>query len=122
VKSPVDKSSGGGMQDTLTIKPVTSWFGAPPRSILIIVDKGVSRLHVDRDACKGSTDTPRGATFGIGTTPKLKNGSSAKRSQTVRDDGVKGSKSRTSVALARRACQSTLIVYIIIIYIIESIN
>ena len=68
MKSPVDKSSGGGMPDTLTIKPVTSWFEAPPRSILIISDKGVSRLHVDSDACKGSTDTPKGATFGVGTT------------------------------------------------------
>jgi len=105
VRSPVDKSSEGGMQDTLTIKPANSWFGMPPQSILHIVDKGISKLRVDRDACKGSTDTPRGATFRIGTTLKLKNGSSAKRSQTVRDDGVKRSKSRTSVALARRVCQ-----------------
>jgi len=66
-----------------------------------IADKSVSRLQAERDACKGSTDTPKGAMFGIGTTPKLKNGSSAKRPQTVRDDGVKGNKSRTSVAIAR---------------------
>ncbi|MGC8645813.1 MAG: hypothetical protein ACP5UO_06135, partial [Thermoplasmata archaeon] len=48
------------------------------------------------------------ATFRTGTTLKLKNGSSAKRSQTVRNDGVTGSKSGTSVALARRVCQALL--------------
>jgi hypothetical protein len=62
-------------------------------------------LHADRDACKGSTDTSRGATFRAGTTSKLKNGGSAKRSPTVRGEEVTGSKSRSSVALAGRVCQ-----------------
>ncbi|MGC8631692.1 MAG: hypothetical protein ACP5T2_04635 [Thermoprotei archaeon] len=95
--SPVDKSSRRGMQDTSTIKPVKSWFGMPPQSAPSIAGKGISRLHADRDACKGSTDTPKGATFRTEATPKLKSGGTAKRSRTVRDDGVTGSKSRTSM-------------------------
>jgi len=94
-----------GMQDTSMLKPVPNWFGMPPQPALSAVGKGMSRLHVDRDACKGSTDTPKGATFRTGTTSKLKNGSSAKRSLTVRDEGVTGSKSRASVTSARRVCQ-----------------
>jgi len=31
---------------------------------------GIGQLHVDRDACKGSTDTPRGATPGTMETPE----------------------------------------------------
>jgi hypothetical protein len=62
------------MQDTSTIKPVHNWFGAPPQSVPSGVGEDVSGLRVDRDACKGSTDTPRGATFGTGATPKLRNG------------------------------------------------
>jgi hypothetical protein len=34
-------------------------------------DEGASRLHADRDACKGSTDTPRGATRRMIATPEL---------------------------------------------------
>jgi hypothetical protein len=30
----------------------------------------MSRLHADRDACKGSTDTPRGATLRATETPE----------------------------------------------------
>ena len=36
--------------------------------------KDISRLHTDRDVCKWSTDTHRGATFRTGKTPKLGNG------------------------------------------------
>ena len=36
--------------------------------------KTISHLHTDRDVCKWSTDTHRGATFRIGKTPKLGNG------------------------------------------------
>jgi|GEM_PF-2806227 len=57
--------------------------------------------------CKGSTDTPKGATFRTGTTSKLKNGGSAKSSLTVREKEEKESKSRISVALARRVCQNS---------------
>ncbi len=53
----------------------------------------------------------KGAAFRTGTTMKLKDGGSAKRSQTVRDDGVTGSKSRTSEASARRACQRSNIIF-----------
>jgi hypothetical protein len=111
MESPVNKSFAEGMQDTPTIKPVKSWFGMPPQPVLNVADKGISRLHTDRDVCKGSTDTPRGATFRTGTTLKLKNGGSTKRSQTVRGEGVTGSKSRTSVASARRVCQMRLFSY-----------
>jgi len=107
----VDKSFGEGMQDTPTTKPVHNWFGMPPHSAQNSVDKGMSRLHADRDACKGSTDTPKGATFRAGTTSKLKNGGSAKRTPTVRDEGVTESKSRTSVASARRVCQHSLMLF-----------
>jgi hypothetical protein len=31
---------------------------------------GIGQLHADRDACKGSTDTPRGATPGTTETPE----------------------------------------------------
>ena len=31
---------------------------------------GLGHLHVDRDACKGSTDTPRGATLRTTETPE----------------------------------------------------
>ena len=27
------------------------------------IEEGVGLLHIDRDICKGSTDTPRGATL-----------------------------------------------------------
>jgi Uncharacterized conserved protein len=54
---------------------------------------------------KGALIPLKEATFRTGTTSKLKNRGSAKRSPTVRDEGVTGSKSRTSVASARRACQ-----------------
>jgi len=48
------------MQDTSTVKPFRKWFGMPSQTNLSIVDEGISGLHVDRDECKGSTDTPRG--------------------------------------------------------------
>ena len=32
--------------------------------------EGTGQLHADRDACKGSTDTPRGATSGTMETPE----------------------------------------------------
>ncbi|MCL5990075.1 MAG: hypothetical protein M1166_07085 [Candidatus Thermoplasmatota archaeon] len=38
-----------------------------------------SRLHADRDVCKWSTDTHRGATLRTGKTPKLGNGLSQNR-------------------------------------------
>ncbi len=60
VESPVDKFFIEGMQDTSTVKPFRKWFGMPPQTNLSIVDEGISGLHVDRDVCKGSTDTPRG--------------------------------------------------------------
>jgi len=78
MESPVDKSFEEGMQDTSMAKPVNNWFGMPPQSVPSTAGKGISRLHADRDACKGSTDTPKGATFGTGTTLKLKDGSSTK--------------------------------------------
>jgi len=74
VESPVDKSSREGIQDTPTSIPVNNWFGIPPRSVQSAVGKGISRLHADRDACKGSTDTPRGATSRTVKTSKLRNG------------------------------------------------
>jgi hypothetical protein len=52
------------------IKPAMSWFGMPPQPAPGAVDKGMSRLHADRDACKGSTDTPRGATLRATETPE----------------------------------------------------
>jgi len=73
----------------------------PPQSVQSAVGKGISRLHTDRDACKESTDTPREATFRPGTASKLKNGGPTKCSPTVRDENVRGSKSRTSVALVK---------------------
>ncbi len=112
MESPVNKSFAEGMQDISIQKPVRYWFGMPPQSVPSIAGKGISRLYTDRDVCKGSTDTPKGATFRTGTTLKLKDGGSAKRSQTVRDEGVTGSKSRTSVALARRVYQSGNTIYI----------
>ncbi len=36
--------------------------------------KEISRLHADRDVCKGNTDIPKGATFWAEKTPKLGNG------------------------------------------------
>jgi len=78
MESPVDKPFNfkfeEGMQDTPMIKPAMGWFGMPPWPVPRALGKGISRLHVDRDACKGSTDTPRGATFRTGTTSKLRNG------------------------------------------------
>ena len=47
---------------------------SPFRSLGRGMDKDISRLHTDRDACKESTDTSRGATFRAGKTPKLGNG------------------------------------------------
>ena len=44
------------------------------RSLSRGMDKDTSRLHTDRDVCKWSTDTHRGATFRTGKTPKLGNG------------------------------------------------
>jgi len=105
MESTVNKSFAEGTQYTSIIKPVKNWFGIPLQSVPSIAGKGISRLHTGGYACKGSNDTHRGATFRKGTTLKLKNGGSAKRSQTVRNDGVTGSKSRTSVALERRVCQ-----------------
>ncbi len=58
------------MQDTSMIKPAMGWFGMPPHSAQNSVGEGMSRLHVDRDACKGSTDTPRGATLRATETPE----------------------------------------------------
>jgi len=107
VESPANKPSGEGMQDTPTTKPIHDRFGTPPQPAPGAVDKGMSGSRADGDACKGSTDTPGGATFRAGTTSKLKNGGPAKRSPTARDEGVTGSKSRASVALAGRACQKT---------------
>jgi len=47
------------------LKPVPNWFGMPPHSVQNSVGEGISRLHVDRVACKGSTDTPeRGNVLG----------------------------------------------------------
>ncbi|MGC8636326.1 MAG: hypothetical protein ACP5T5_04790 [Thermoprotei archaeon] len=76
-ESPVNKSFEEGMQDTSMAKPVNNWFGMPPQSVLDVAGKA-SRLRAEGDACKGSTDTPKGATFGTGTTLKLKDGSSTK--------------------------------------------
>jgi hypothetical protein len=70
VESPADKPFGEGMQDTPTTKPVHDRFGMPPQPAPGAVDKGMSRLHADRDACKGSTDTPRGATLRATETPE----------------------------------------------------
>jgi|GEM_PF-5742747 len=70
MESPVDKSFGEGMQDTSMIKPAMGWFGMPPHSAQNSVGEGMSRLHVDRDACKGSTDTPIGATLRATETPE----------------------------------------------------
>ncbi|MGC8691640.1 MAG: hypothetical protein ACP5RZ_01295 [Thermoplasmata archaeon] len=109
VESPVNKSFAEVMQDTSIQKPVRYRFGMPPQSVSSIAGEGISRLHTDRDVCKGSTDTPKGATFRTGTTLKHKNGGSAKRSQTVRDERVIGSKSRTFIALARKVCQIHMI-------------
>ncbi|MGC9294942.1 MAG: hypothetical protein ACP5E8_06700, partial [Thermoplasmata archaeon] len=64
MESSVNKSFAEGMQDTSIQKPVRYWFGMPPQSVPSTVDKCISRLYTDRDVCKGSTDTPRGATFG----------------------------------------------------------
>ncbi|MGC8584498.1 MAG: hypothetical protein ACP5L4_00005 [Thermoplasmata archaeon] len=72
VGSPVDKSFMEGMQYTSTIKPFRKWFGKPPQSVTSTADKGISRLHVYRDACKGSTDTQRGNSQGKNL--KIKNG------------------------------------------------
>ncbi len=47
---------------------------SPFRSLGRGMDKDISRLHADRDVCKESTDTSRGATFRAGKTPKLGNG------------------------------------------------
>jgi len=57
----------------------------------------VSRLRVDRDTCKGSADTPRGATLRMAETPKLRVGGSAKRFRTARGGGVAASKQKQSL-------------------------
>ncbi len=49
---------------TSAIKPVKSWFGMPPQPVPSAADKGISRLHADRDVCKGSADTPEGQRLG----------------------------------------------------------
>ena len=73
----------------------------PAQSVLSAVGKGISRLHTDSDACKESTDTTREATFRPGTASKLKNGGLKECSPTVRDEEVRGSKSRSCVAFVK---------------------
>ena len=106
VESPVDKSSIRGLRDTNMSKPAKDWFGMSPQFVRTIADIDISRLHADRDACKGITDTSRGATLRTTETLKLKNRDPTKRSQTVRGEGVTASKSSIPVALARRVCQN----------------
>ena len=60
VESPVDKSSIRGLRDTTMAKPAKDWFGMSPQFVRTIADIDISRLHADRDACKGSTNTPEG--------------------------------------------------------------
>ena len=45
-----------------------------PQSVQRNGINGISRLHADRDACKGNTDIPKEATFKTGMTLKLGNG------------------------------------------------
>jgi len=73
----------------------------PAQSVQSAVGKGISRFHTDRDACKESTDTPRGARFRPGKASKPKNGGLKECSPTVRDENVRGSKSRSCVALVK---------------------
>ncbi len=56
------------------------------------------------DACKGSNDIPKGATFRTGETPKLGN-EPRKTVQTVRDRGENGAKVGVTKALAWRVCR-----------------
>ena len=81
----------------------------PAQSAQSAVGKGISRLHTDRDACKESTDTPRGARFRAGTASKLKNRGPTECSPTVRDENVTGTKSRSCVALVKKACQMVFV-------------
>ncbi|MGC8686474.1 MAG: hypothetical protein ACP5SF_02850 [Thermoplasmata archaeon] len=63
MESRVDKTFVEGVQDTPSKEPVKDWFGMSPQSVFNVVGKDISGLHADRDACKGSTDTPKGATL-----------------------------------------------------------
>lgn len=72
MKSPVDKSSlTGCMQDTIIQNLPQGSLEASPHSDNKDVGTDVFRLHADRDACKGSTDTPKEATLLSATTLKL---------------------------------------------------
>jgi len=108
MESPADKSflqtEREGMQDTSMIKPAMGWFGMPPHSVQNSVGEGISRLHVDRDACKGSTDTPdREGRLRERRRPRNSVMGSRKTRLIVRSDAEISAKARTSEASAEES-------------------
>ena len=66
-ENPHDTTDPKGLRHEVGNVPV-------PQSVQRNGPIGISRLRASLSACKGSTDTPREATFGTGTTLKLGNG------------------------------------------------
>jgi len=97
VESPADKP-----QEACRILPRQyHWFVMPPRPAPSAAGKGMPESRAEGDAREASADT-RGSVRGGND---LESGGPAKRSLTARGGEETGSKSRASIASARRACQ-----------------
>ena len=95
LKSPVDKTSSEARRILSNItfrKEVGNASALHPKR----AGNGISRLHADSDACKGSTDTPKNATQGCSAALKLsKRFCEMPAPMATDEDGKFGEKRRT---------------------------
>ncbi len=80
------------------------------------VGNGISRLHTDRDVCKGSTDTSRNATQGCSATLSPLIGSAKPSLMATDEEGKRQElrKSGTSYPSDRRGCQLSKLSYTLV--------